>query len=193
MDRDWGSKPGSGGAASAQDEAVNRRERLRRLALETIDLAKDPYFMRNHLGSYECKLCLTLHNNEGNYLAHTQGKSHQTNIWARISIGGPPADPNPIRFSSLRETSLTLSPLAGILAHSVPSPPSSEKMPPKGSSAALLALHYPTSIFCPRNSPFLKLRPVSRTFGFEEGDFPVLESEALFIRKAGEEIRDQVF
>jgi splicing factor 3A subunit 2 len=29
--------------------------------------------MRNHLGSYECKLCLTLHNNEGSYLAHTQG------------------------------------------------------------------------------------------------------------------------
>lgn len=29
-------------------------------------------------------------------------------------------------------------------------------------------------------------------FGFEEVDFPVLESEALFIRKAGEEIREQV-
>ena len=50
----------------------DRRERLRQLALETIDLAKDPYFMKNHLGSYECKLCLTLHNNEGSYLAHTQ-------------------------------------------------------------------------------------------------------------------------
>lgn len=50
MDRDWGSKPGSGGAATAQNEAIDRRERLRRLALETIDLAKDPYFMRNHLG-----------------------------------------------------------------------------------------------------------------------------------------------
>lgn len=30
-------------------------------------------------------------------------------------------------------------------------------------------------------------------FGFEEVDFPVLESEALFIRKAGEEIRDQLY
>lgn len=29
-------------------------------------------------------------------------------------------------------------------------------------------------------------------YAFEEIDFPVLESEALFIRKAGEEIRDQV-
>lgn len=85
MDREWGSKPGSGGAASAQNEAVDRRERLRRLALETIDLAKDPYFMRNHLGSYECKLCLTLHNNEGNYLAHTQGKRHQTNLAKRAA------------------------------------------------------------------------------------------------------------
>lgn len=31
--------------------------------------------MRNHLGQYECRLCLTLHNNEGNYLAHTQARS----------------------------------------------------------------------------------------------------------------------
>lgn len=57
-----------------QQEGADRRERLRRLALETIDLAKDPYFMRNHLGQYECRLCLTLHNNEGNYLAHTQAR-----------------------------------------------------------------------------------------------------------------------
>ncbi|CEG37642.1 splicing factor 3a subunit 2 [Plasmopara halstedii] len=68
-----GSKPGSGGVASESQSNVDRRERLRKLALETVDLAKDPYFMKNHLGTYECKLCLTLHNNEGNYLAHTQG------------------------------------------------------------------------------------------------------------------------
>lgn len=97
MDREWGSKPGSGGAASAQTEAIDRRERLRRLALETIDLAKDPYFMRNHLGSYECKLCLTLHNNEGNYLAHTQGKRHQTNLAKRAAREAKesPAQPQP--------------------------------------------------------------------------------------------------
>ena len=59
MDREWGSKPGSGGAASAQNEAIDRRERLRRLALETIDLAKDPYFMRNHLGRYTLSLSLS--------------------------------------------------------------------------------------------------------------------------------------
>mmetsp|Transcript_37156 Transcript_37156/g.104872 ORF Transcript_37156/g.104872 Transcript_37156/m.104872 type:complete len:288 (+) Transcript_37156:250-1113(+) len=83
--RDHGSKPGSGGAASSQNEAIERRERLRRLALETIDLSKDPYFMRNHLGQYECRLCLTLHNNEGNYLAHTQGKRHQQNLAKRAA------------------------------------------------------------------------------------------------------------
>ncbi|KAL1400292.1 hypothetical protein pipiens_007560 [Culex pipiens pipiens] len=39
----------------------------------------------NHLGSYECKLCLTLHNNEGSYLAHTQGKKHQANLARRAA------------------------------------------------------------------------------------------------------------
>ncbi len=36
--------------------------------------------MKNHIGKYECKLCLTLHNNEGSYLTHTQGKRHQDNL-----------------------------------------------------------------------------------------------------------------
>ena len=36
--------------------------------------------MRNHLGTYECTLCLTLHNNEASYLAHTQGKKHQSTL-----------------------------------------------------------------------------------------------------------------
>ena len=33
--------------------------------METIDLSKDEFFMRNHLGQMECKLCLTLHPTEG--------------------------------------------------------------------------------------------------------------------------------
>jgi len=41
--------------------------------------------MKNHLGSYECKLCLTLHNNEGSYLAHTQGRRHQMNLARRAA------------------------------------------------------------------------------------------------------------
>ncbi|RZF38693.1 hypothetical protein LSTR_LSTR003499 [Laodelphax striatellus] len=80
-----GGKTGGGGVASWSESNRDRRERLRQLALETIDLNKDPYFMKNHLGSYECKLCLTLHNNEGSYLAHTQGKKHQANLARRAS------------------------------------------------------------------------------------------------------------
>eukprot|EP00449_Zooxanthella_nutricula_P001744 CAMPEP_0198505516 /NCGR_PEP_ID=MMETSP1462-20131121/11069_1 /TAXON_ID=1333877 /ORGANISM="Brandtodinium nutriculum, Strain RCC3387" /LENGTH=234 /DNA_ID=CAMNT_0044234697 /DNA_START=23 /DNA_END=724 /DNA_ORIENTATION=- len=80
-----GHKFGTAGPATDQEAAGDRRERLRKLALETIDLSKDPYFMRNHLGSYECKLCLTLHTNEGSYLAHTQGKKHQINLARRAA------------------------------------------------------------------------------------------------------------
>lgn len=82
--REFGSKTGSGFVSKQQDN-VDRRERLRRLALETIDLSKDPYFMRNHLGQYECRLCLTLHKTEANYLAHTQGKRHQQNLAKRAA------------------------------------------------------------------------------------------------------------
>jgi len=47
--------------------------------------------------SYEYKLCLTLHNNEGNYLAHTQGKRHQTNLAKRAAreAKDAPAQPQP--------------------------------------------------------------------------------------------------
>ncbi|KAK7159921.1 hypothetical protein R3I94_006069 [Phoxinus phoxinus] len=92
-----GGKTGSGGVASSSESNRDRRERLRQLALETIDINKDPYFMKNHLGSYECKLCLTLHNNEGSYLAHTQGKKHQSNLARRAAKEAKeaPAQPAP--------------------------------------------------------------------------------------------------
>ncbi|KAG5459304.1 MAG: hypothetical protein BJ554DRAFT_305, partial [Olpidium bornovanus] len=80
------SAPGSAGVAGHSESSLDRRERLRRLALEVINLETDPYFMKNHLGSYECKLCLTLHTNEGSYLAHTQGKKHQTNLARRAAL-----------------------------------------------------------------------------------------------------------
>eukprot|EP00158_Paraphelidium_tribonemae_P002585 Partr_v1_DN25492_c0_g1_i1_m53635 putative Splicing factor 3A subunit len=80
-----GSRPGAGGVASASDANVDRRERLRQLAMDTIDLANDPYLMKNHLGRYECKLCLTLHTNEGSYMAHTQAKKHQANLARRAA------------------------------------------------------------------------------------------------------------
>jgi len=80
-----GSKFGGGGVMSETQAASDRKERLRKLALETVDLDKDPYFMKNHLGTFECKLCLTLHTTEGNYLAHTQGKRHQQNLARRAA------------------------------------------------------------------------------------------------------------
>ncbi len=46
-----GGKTGGGGVASWSETNRDRRERLRQLALETIDLNKDPYFMKNHLGT----------------------------------------------------------------------------------------------------------------------------------------------
>lgn len=63
-----------------------RKERLRLLALETIDLAKDPYFGKNYQGQVECRLCQTTHHNEGNYLTHTQGKRHQSNLARRAQV-----------------------------------------------------------------------------------------------------------
>ena len=81
-----GSKIGSGGQMSESQAALERKERLRKLALETIDISKDPYIIRNNLGTFECKLCLTVHPNEGNYLAHTQGKRHQYNLGRRAAM-----------------------------------------------------------------------------------------------------------
>ena len=71
-----GSK-GASGLASASDMNLLRKERLKKLQIETADVSNDPYIMRNHLGSYECRLCLTVHSNEASYLAHTNGKKHQ--------------------------------------------------------------------------------------------------------------------
>ena len=86
-----GSKTGSGGPASYSESNRDRRERLAALAAETIDLQKDPYFMRNHLGTYECKLCLTLHNNEASYLAHTQVRQQMIVTSRTMSLPGQKA------------------------------------------------------------------------------------------------------
>ena len=40
MSKDWGSKAGSGGVATASEANVQRRERLRQLALDTIDVSQ---------------------------------------------------------------------------------------------------------------------------------------------------------
>ncbi|KJE96231.1 splicing factor 3a subunit 2 [Capsaspora owczarzaki ATCC 30864] len=76
---------GGGGMASAAESNLARKRRLRELASEVIDVTKDPYLLRSHLGTYECKLCLTLHSNEGSYLAHSQGKKHQEQLAKRAA------------------------------------------------------------------------------------------------------------
>jgi len=114
-------------------QAIDRRERLRKLALETIDLAKDPYFMRNHLGSYECRLCLTLHNNEGNYLAHTQGKRHQQNLAKRAAreAQDAPAQPQPNqrKITAVKRTVKIGRPGCVFRASPAPPPPSLSRAP----------------------------------------------------------------
>ncbi|CAK6432647.1 unnamed protein product [Pipistrellus nathusii] len=60
-----GGKIRSGGMASSSESNRDWWKCLWQLALETIDINKDPYFIKNHLGLYECKLHLTLHNNGG--------------------------------------------------------------------------------------------------------------------------------
>ncbi|CAF1125140.1 unnamed protein product [Adineta steineri] len=82
---DFQHRAGGDGVASGSESNRDRRERLRQLALETINLAKNPYSMRNCIGTYECRFCLTSHNNEGSYLAHTQGKKHQSNLARRAA------------------------------------------------------------------------------------------------------------
>ena len=47
--------------------------------------------MRNHLGTYECKLCLTLHNNEASYLAHTQVRQQMIVTSLTMSFPGQKA------------------------------------------------------------------------------------------------------
>jgi splicing factor 3A subunit 2 len=81
-----GGKTGSGhGLLTAADQHAHRRQRLLRLAMDTADLSKDPYVIRNHLGQWECVLCMTVHTNEGSYLAHTAAKKHQANLARRAA------------------------------------------------------------------------------------------------------------
>ena len=85
MQNRGGANTGSAaGLADKQDINRARRDRERKLGLEVIDISKDPYIMRNHLGTFECRLCLTSHPSESNYLSHTQGKKHQLNLQRRM-------------------------------------------------------------------------------------------------------------
>ena len=62
-----------------------------------------------------------------------------------------------------------------------------ELNPPKGTR------DFPPEEMRKRNWLFDSFRQTALLFGFEEFDAPVLESEALFTRKAGEEIQGQLY
>ena len=59
--------------------------------------------------------------------------------------------------------------------------------PPRGTR------DFPPEEMRARNWLFGAFHEVARSFGFEEWDAPVLESEELYVRKAGEEITSQLF
>lgn len=81
--REHGSKTGSGGTNSALVAEMHRKQMLKNLTLDKIDVSKDPYIIKNHLGEYDCRLCMTNHKSEGNYLAHTKGRRHTTSLARR--------------------------------------------------------------------------------------------------------------
>ncbi|ONI02993.1 hypothetical protein PRUPE_6G232000 [Prunus persica] len=114
----------------------------------------------------------------------------------RFPIPKLPLSPNPRPLSSLSPAASALTPNAvgaGGRAGALSPAPITEDLqkidvnPPKGTR------DFPPEDMRLRNWLFYHFREVSRLFGFEEVDFPVLESEALYIRKAGEEIRDQLY
>ncbi|EQC31164.1 hypothetical protein SDRG_11091 [Saprolegnia diclina VS20] len=81
--------------AANQDANVARRERLRRLALETVDLVANPNILVQQLVGFECRLCASWHANEAQYMAHTRDAGHQYNLLARTSADRmlPPGRP----------------------------------------------------------------------------------------------------
>ncbi|PNY07073.1 histidine-tRNA ligase-like protein [Trifolium pratense] len=97
-----------------------------------------------------------------------------------------------VRFHcALSQAAETESPTGGRSGALTPTPPVTGEVqkidvnPPKGTR------DFPPEEMRMRNWLFNNFKEVSRLYGFEEIDFPVLESEALYIRKAGEEIKDQ--
>ncbi|KAJ8431245.1 hypothetical protein Cgig2_011769 [Carnegiea gigantea] len=90
-----------------------------------------------------------------------------------------PNPSSPVNATSSRSGALSQPPIADVRQKI-------DANPPKGTR------DFPPEEMRLRSWLFQNFRDVSQLFGFEEVDFPVLESEALFIRKAGEEIRDQV-
>ncbi|KAM5559746.1 hypothetical protein ABKV19_021099 [Rosa sericea] len=110
----------------------------------------------------------------------------------RFPIPNLPLATNPRGLSSLSTAAISNNAGGGRTGALSPAPVTEDLQkidvnPPKGTR------DFPPEDMRLRSWLFFNFREVSRLFGFEEVDFPVLESEALFVRKAGEEIRDQLY
>ncbi|XP_040372791.1 histidine--tRNA ligase, chloroplastic/mitochondrial isoform X4 [Rosa chinensis] len=110
----------------------------------------------------------------------------------RFPIPNLPLATNPRGLSSLSTAAIGNNAGGGRAGALSPAPVTEDLQkidvnPPKGTR------DFPPEDMRLRSWLFFNFREVSRLFGFEEVDFPVLESEALFVRKAGEEIRDQLY
>jgi splicing factor 3A subunit 2 len=79
------SKSGVGGLLSSDAANLSRKSRVRDLLFDSGGLSADPYLIRNHLGQFECKLCLSLHPSEANYMVHSEGRRHQENLAKRAA------------------------------------------------------------------------------------------------------------
>ncbi|OBA22785.1 hypothetical protein METBIDRAFT_9143 [Metschnikowia bicuspidata var. bicuspidata NRRL YB-4993] len=78
------SKKGAGALADKHESNVHTKRRIKELlTTQVLDLDRDPYVFRNHLGVLECRLCLTTHTNEASYISHLGGKKHGLNLERR--------------------------------------------------------------------------------------------------------------
>lgn len=78
------SKKGAGAVADRHETNAQTKLRIKELlTTQVLDLEKDPYVFRNHLGLLECRLCLTTHSNEASYISHLGGKKHGMNLERR--------------------------------------------------------------------------------------------------------------
>lgn len=81
------SKKGAGGVADRHEANIQTKQRIKELlTTEVLDLEKDPYLFRNHMGIIECRLCLTTHSNEASYISHLSGRKHSMNLERRRII-----------------------------------------------------------------------------------------------------------
>lgn len=78
------SKKGAGAIADRHEANVQTKQRIKNLlTTKVLDLDKDPYVFRNHLGLLECRLCLTSHSTEASYISHLSGRKHGMNLERR--------------------------------------------------------------------------------------------------------------